>query len=179
MKKSNKKSSSLKKTALIAINVAIIILSSWICIPFTVNFTLQTLTIFIICGLFDFPVSMLSVAVYIALGAVGLPVFSSFGAGVSALFGPTGGFIFAFLTVPIIFFMLKRQNIKGKLILLPMLISQMLIYLIGALWFCFVYASDTPFVNALLMCVVPFIITDIVKIILATVIYLRLPKNNF
>ena len=81
----------------IAMMTALLAICSWITIPFAVPFTMQTFAVFlalIICGGVE---GSIAIAVYIALGAVGIPVFSGFSGGVSALIGPTGGYIFGFL----------------------------------------------------------------------------------
>ena len=41
-------------------------------------------------------------AVYLALGAVGLPVFSGYGAGLAKLAGPTGGYLVGYLLMAFI-----------------------------------------------------------------------------
>ncbi|MBO7310572.1 MAG: biotin transporter BioY, partial [Clostridia bacterium] len=82
------------------------------------------------------------------------------------------------LLIPIIFLLFKIRGVQKKLMFLPMLISQTLIYLAGAMWFCFAYSPETSFTEALLLCVVPFIIPDLIKAAIAVVISLRLPKFN-
>ena len=67
-------------------------------IPITlVTVTAQTLVLNLIALLLDRRKAALTVAVWILLGAVGIPVYSGGRGGLSELVGPTGGFIFAFL----------------------------------------------------------------------------------
>ena len=93
----NLKNKKLYKLVLSAMFVAVIAICSWISIPTTVPFTLQTLGIFIAAGLLGWKYGTLSVAVYILLGLVGVPVFANFSSGVGAIMGPTGGYIIGFL----------------------------------------------------------------------------------
>ena len=60
---------------------AITVLCAWLTIPTAVPFTMQTLAVFLTAQLLPVQYSLLSVAVYIGLGVVGLPVFS----GITAL----------------------------------------------------------------------------------------------
>ena len=82
--------------ALIALFAALIAICAWISIPAPVPFTLQTMAVFLAVGLLGGKRGTIAVAVYIMLGAVGLPVFSGFNGGIGALLGPTGGYLIAY-----------------------------------------------------------------------------------
>ncbi len=166
----------VKNIAAVSMCTALIVISSWLTFPFAVNFTLQTFAIFLVCLLFDLKISLSSVILYLLIGIVGIPVFSGFGAGASALLGPTGGFLISFLTFPLII-----AALKSKMRILSMLISTVISYIFGTLWYYFIYAggSDTGMLGILGICVVPFIIPDIIKIFLADALYRRLHKINF
>lgn len=170
----------VKDMAVIAANAAIISVSAWISIPFAVNFTLQTLAVFTVCSVFDFRRSILSVFIYILIGLCGIPVFSGFAAGPSAIFGPTGGYLIAFLFVPVImriFAIRNRKTVFSRILI--MLAALIAVYVFGSLWFYFVYASGTVgFSGIILSCVIPFIIPDVIKIFIAATISLRMSKIN-
>lgn len=172
--------SRIKDITAVAVNVAIIVVSSWISIPWAVNFSLQTLAIFTVCSVFDFRRSILSVSIYIMLGVCGLPVFSGFSAGPAALLGPTGGYIFGFLFVPVIMQLLRTKNKKSIFLRISvMLMALCVIYAFGTLWYYFGYSSgDGGILQILTICVIPFIVPDILKIILAAVISSRLSALN-
>ena len=87
----------IRDMAYISLSAAVIAVCAWITVPFTVPFTMQTFAVFLAVLLFGSARGMLSILLYIALGAVGLPVFSSFGGGIGVLIGPTGGYIIGFL----------------------------------------------------------------------------------
>jgi biotin transport system substrate-specific component len=61
-----------------------------------VPFTLQTLVVVIAGALLGARKGALSMLVYLAAGALGMPVFSSGGFGLATLFGPTGGYLLSF-----------------------------------------------------------------------------------
>ena len=80
-----------------ALFAALIAICSWISIPTAVPFTLQTFAVFLALGVLGGKLGTLSVAVYLLLGAVGLPVFAGFQGGLGALLGATGGYLAGFL----------------------------------------------------------------------------------
>ena len=113
------------------------------------------------------------------LGVIGVPVFSGFGAGISAVLGPTGGFLVSFLLFPII---INLFNFRSKFAfrILSMTVCMLLCYILGTLWYYFGYggAGEESVFGILAVCVFPFIIPDIIKIFLAATVYSRLSKIN-
>ena len=86
-----------------AVCAALIAICAWITVPAAVPFTLQTFAIFFVLSLLGGKRGTIAILVYILLGAVGLPVFSGFNGGLGALLGTTGGYIFGFLFIGLIF----------------------------------------------------------------------------
>ena len=76
-----------------AMFAVLIAVCSWISIPATVPFTLQTFGIFVTVGILGGKRGSVSVLIYLLLGAVGIPVFAGFKGGIGALLGTTGGYI--------------------------------------------------------------------------------------
>ena len=66
----------------IGLFTVLIAICSWISIPTTVPFTLQTLGVFLTIGLLGGKRGTISIIIYIVLGAVGLPLFAGFSGGV-------------------------------------------------------------------------------------------------
>lgn len=158
----------INKMLYIAIFSALIAVSSWISIPSAVPFTMQTFALFFAFMTLGGASGALASAVYIALGIVGLPVFSGFGAGIGAVFGAGGGFIIAFPLSGILYAALERLFGMGrKRKIAYSFISLVLIYACGSLWFSFVYANGTGIIEALTLTVLPFLLPDTVKILLA------------
>lgn len=170
---------SIKALVCIALNVSFITVCSWISLPFTVSFTLQTFAIFLIAFLFSAKVCLLSVLTYISIGFLGVPVFSGFQAGPTALFGATGGYLIGF--IPCVFltsFIAKKTKGNSLSLFFASLIGLIICYFFGTLWYVIVYMSFTDIFKSLIFastyCVLPFIIPDIIKILLAITISKRL-----
>lgn len=90
--------------AYIALMVALMAICAWITLPIgPVPFTMQTFAVFAALGLLGGRRGTLAVVVYLLLGAVGLPVFSGFNSGLSALLGPTGGYLVGFLVSALLY----------------------------------------------------------------------------
>lgn len=179
VKKSGKKITTAD-IVVIALSAALIAVCSWISIPMTVPFTLQTFAVFTVAGLFGAKRGTLSVLVYILLGAVGVPVFAGFSGGIDKLLGLTGGYIVGFIFTALIVGIVS-DKFEHKLV--PMIISMLLglivCYAIGTVWFMVVYANTTGAIglgSVLGMCVIPFIIPDCVKIAFAIAISNRVGK---
>ncbi len=154
-----------------AICVAILVVCSWISIPLgQIPFTLQTYAVFAILLTFGLKLSLWSIIAYIVLGIIGVPVFSNFGGGIGYLLGPTGGFIFGFiLTIIISSLFNKATQNKPALKFLSLFIGLLSCYLTGVLWFCVTTTGFTAqgILSALYLCVLPYVIPDATKIILA------------
>ena len=80
----------------IGLFAALIAVCAWIAIPLTVSVTLQTLGVCLAGGLLGCRRATLATVIYVLLGIIGLPVFTGFGSGISAVSGPTGGYIIGF-----------------------------------------------------------------------------------
>lgn len=158
---------------------ALICVTSFIALPSPIPFTLQIMAVFIISGILKTTTAFLSVLIYLLIGALGLPVFSGFKGGLGALFGTSGGYLISFLVIPIIMgiFDLTLKNRRLSLIL-GMAISLFFVYLFGTLWYTFVYALEgrtgLSFVSAFSVCVLPFLVPDIIKIIISVIIIPKL-----
>ncbi|MBQ9691449.1 MAG: biotin transporter BioY [Eggerthellaceae bacterium] len=82
----------------IGLATALITMSAWVTIPFgPVPFTLQTMMLVFIVLLLPQRQSIPAVALYVALGALGLPVFSGMRGGIGILLGTSGGFLYGFI----------------------------------------------------------------------------------
>lgn len=161
----------------IAIVSALLCLSALIYIPFAVPITLQTLVLFLSLFSMGGRRTSIATAVYIALGALGLPVFSGFLGGIARLFDATGGYILGMLLGAICFWLLERlMPDKRPYIAVRAAVSLFVIYLAGAVWYAFVYLGDKSLGCLISVCVLPFVIPDAIKIYVAYIISKRIPK---
>ena len=158
----------LSRAALFA---ALIAICSWISIPTAVPFTLQTFAVFLALGVLGGKLGTLSVAVYLLLGAVGLPVFAGFQGGLGALLGTTGGYLAGFLLTALTVWGAERRLGKSApVFLVSCLLGLALCYLFGSVWFAAVYAAASGPVGlaaVLGWCVFPFVLPDLAKLALA------------
>ena len=88
--------------AAIAMSVALIAVCSWISVPTTIPFTMQTFAVCLVAAVFGLRHGVWAVLCYILLGAVGAPVFAGFSGGFGVLLGTTGGYILGFVFTALI-----------------------------------------------------------------------------
>ena len=162
----------------IAVFAVLIAICSWISIPMTVPFTLQTFAVFLAVGVLGGKRGSLAVLVYILLGAIGIPVFSGFSGGIGILLGNTGGYIIGFLFSALVMWLIERFfGRKTWVLAVSMVVGLIVCYVFGTVWFMIVYAQNAGAVGlatVLGWCVIPFIIPDLVKIALALTLSKRL-----
>ena len=117
----------------------------------------------------------LAMAAYALLGAVGVPVFSGFAAGPAVLFGKTGGYILGYiLCAAIVGAMTRRIGFTFPKVCAAMVVGVAVCYAFGTAWF--MVLTKMNLMTSLTYCVIPFLPGDAVKIVLATVLALRLKK---
>ncbi|MDR2355080.1 MAG: biotin transporter BioY [Clostridiales Family XIII bacterium] len=147
-------------------------------LPFTpVPVSLATLAVLLAGGILGAKFGALSQVVYILLGAIGLPVFAGFTAGVGILAGPTGGYIVGYIAaasvVGLLCGRLKGAGIRAMAVLAgAMVLGMCACYALGTAWF--MYLTNTPLLAALGLCVFPFIPGDLFKIVVAAFLCGRL-----
>lgn len=138
-------------------------------LPFTpIPVNLATLAVLLCGAVLGVRDAVLCQLCYVFLGAVGIPVFAKFGAGIGTLVGPTGGYILGYiLAAALVGFLALRITLPGA-----MLTAMLACYLIGTLWFMIL--TGTTLLPALISCVIPFLPGDVLKIIAAILIAKRL-----
>ena len=166
MNESNRSFSSW--TILTPLFTALIAAGAFIKIPIgAVPITLQTLFCFLLALLLPVKNATISVALYLLLGAIGLPIFTT-GGGIAALTGPTGGFLFALLPASIVGSLIAQKKRDSILFnVLVILVMEVIIYFGGVSYLK--YSRDLTFKSAMLAGCVPFIPGDILKIIVASI----------
>ena len=153
---------------------------SWICIPTTPPFTMQTFGVFVTVAVLGGKRGSLAVFIYLLLGAVGIPVFSGFTGGLGILLGNNGGYIVGFLLTA--FFMWAMESVFGQrkwVLILSMFLGLLICYVFGTCWFMTLYAQnagEVGLLTALGWCVFPFVIPDFLKIVLALFFHRKIKK---
>lgn len=169
------------------LSIAFITISAWITVPFgPIPFTLQTLAIMLTLFVLSPRAALLSIGGYLLLGAVGLPVFSSFKGGLAALLGPTGGFIGGFFVgaavslsvcqvlkrIPV-FNRQTKRNFFGSSVQVGALLLNIVkgiiflavLYVFG--WAQLMVVGNLSPEAAFLAAVAPFVVIDAVKLVAA------------
>ena len=142
-----------------------------------IPFTLQTFGVFAAMLFLGGRRSLYAVAVYLLLGAVGLPVFSGFRGGVGVLLEATGGYLLGFLLCPLVYRLTTARSSRASAQLLGCLLGLLACYGFGTLWYLLLYgggqAGLLPILSA---CVLPFLFPDLIKLALAFLLHRRLGR---
>ncbi len=158
-------------TVLVISSSFLIALSAQIAIslPFTpVPVTAQTLAVLLIGAVLGSKRGVLALLVYLSEGAAGFPVFAGGKSGLIWLAGPTGGYLIGFVVAAFITGFLAERKWDRRVItsFLAMLIGNVIIFIFGLL----VLQSYVGMDKVLALGLYPFILGDIVKLALATIL---------
>ncbi len=158
--------------ALISLFTAIICICSWLSIPMGVPVSLQTFAVFTAAAVLGAKKAVISVIIYILLGLTGVPVFTGFKSGSAVVAGPTGGYLIGFIFAAVIIGVMSSSFSQKKwAIPLSMVTGQIICYAFGSVWYKYIYLnSDISLVEVLMICVVPFIVPDIIKLTVAAIL---------
>jgi biotin transport system substrate-specific component len=156
--------SRLVRAAVLALlGSALLTLSAKFQVPFyPVPMTMQTLVVLLIGIAFGARLGVATVALYLAEGAVGLPVFAGTpekGIGLAYMMGPTGGYLLGFVLAAAIAGWTVERRRDGAGLALAVVAGSIAIYVPGVLWL----ASFVGFGKALELGLVPFVWSDLLK----------------
>jgi biotin transport system substrate-specific component len=165
-----------KKMVFTALFAALICVMALFNIPIgPVPISLATFAIYIAASVIDWKHGTLAVLVYIAIGLIGVPVFSGITGGIQKLVGPTGGFLVGYIVCALVTGLIVDKYEEKKWIYpVAMVAGTALLYACGTAWY--MVSLKQTLAAALMTCVVPFLIGDAVKIVLASVISPRIRK---
>lgn len=123
---------------------------------------------------------IISQIVYIFMGIIGLPVFGHFSSGFGTLVGPTGGYIVGYVITAFVVGTINENNYlnskleKTILYVFSMVCGIISCYICGTIYF--MYLTKMNVTESLFLCVIPFLLGDFIKIIIAT--FLTKKINN-
>ena len=138
-------------------------------LPFSpVPITGQTFAVLLLAALYGHNRGGLTVLTYLILGIAGRPVFASGTFGIATIIGPTGGYLVGFLPAAYIVGFLSKKGWDRKVwtTATSMIIGNVVIYLVGTTWLSRFVGWD----NVLQTGLIPFLIGDGAKIVLATLL---------
>ena len=155
---------------------ALICVCSFVSIPLVIPITLQLFGVYLALFTLGGRRGLFCVLLYIFIGAIGLPVFSGFSGGISRLFDATGGYIFGFVILSLVYIALSKLLPRRRMFTaLSSVLSLISLYLTGSMWYAFVYLDGCEsLTHVLLVSVLPFIIPDVTKIFMAYIISKRI-----
>jgi biotin transport system substrate-specific component len=165
---SSTKSGALRAAVLMVLGTVALWLSAKIQVPLIpVPITMQTLVVLVIGVAYGWKLGGATVLLYLAEGAVGLPVFAgnwSEGGGIHHLYGPTAGYLVGFAVAAAICGALAERSWDRSLLKAgaAMVIGNLVIYALGLTWL----AIQIGLSDALKYGLVPFLVGDALKIVL-------------
>lgn len=141
-----------------------------------VPIALNGFAIFLTAYLLGCKKATISFVVYLIIGAVGLPVFSNYGAGFAKLVGPTGGYLVGYIFMAAIAGAFAENKNNSILIaVIGMVIGSVTDMAFGTAWY--MISGGVPFMKALMACVVPFLPGNAVKIAAAAIVGVQVEKR--
>lgn len=143
-------------------------------IPSGVPVTMQTFAVALTGFVLAWKLGVVSTLVYILLGAVGVPVFTGFHGGVQVLVNYTGGFIWGVIVMVFLCGVAAEKSNKAVAALLS-LAGLAVCHLFGVIQFMFVMKRG--FVESFLLASAPYIIKDIISVVLAYMIGSQIRKR--
>ena len=162
---------SIQNLTLTALMAAVLCIVGPIVLPIgMVPMSFANMAIYLTIILLDKKQAVISTAIYLLIGFVGIPVFAGFSAGAGKLFGPTGGYLIGYLILSFLGgSILERGKQQGKRKISNQLwalsVGNFGLYFIGTLWL--MYQSKLNLIAALSVGVFPFIVFDVIKMFLA------------
>ena len=161
-----------KQMVLIALMTAVTCVLGPLSIPLPfspVPISLTNFAIFLAIFVLGMKNGTISFIIYLLLGAVGVPVFSSFRGGLQVLAGPTGGYLIGFIFLALIMgFALDHFDRKLVPTIIGMIIGMAVCYAFGTVWLAKLLSLS--FEEGLMMGVIPYLAGDVAKIIIAAIV---------
>ena len=172
--------SKIKQMTFIALMAAIISVIAPISLPIVgeVPISLATFGVMLAGAVLGSKNGTIATAIYLLLGAIGVPVFAGYTSGVGILVGVTGGYLIGYLPLAycsgLSFANNKNLSIRTLETIIGMIIGTVILYIIGTAWF--MYVTKMNLVGALMACVIPFIPGDVIKIVLVAILAPQLER---
>lgn len=161
-----------KQMVLIALMTAVTCVLGPLSIPLPfspVPISLTNFAIFLAIFVLGMKSGTISFIIYLLLGAIGVPVFSSFRGGLQVLAGPTGGYLIGFIFLALIMgFALEHFDRKLVPTIIGMIIGMAVCYAFGTVWLAKLLSLS--FKEGLMMGVIPYLPGDTAKIIIAAIV---------
>ncbi|MCI8834122.1 MAG: biotin transporter BioY [Ruminococcus sp.] len=143
--------------------------------PLGVPMTMQTFAVTLAGVILGAKRGAISMAVYVLLGAVGVPVLANFSGGFQHLIGPTGGFLLSFPIMAYLIGMGTEFRKRKGMFLLFLILGTVVNYVVGVVMFCLLMQSSLW--TGISACVLPFLPTAVIKAAAASVLGLQVRER--
>ena len=153
----------LRMVVLASLMAALTAVGAYIYVPIgPVPIILSTLFVILSGLLLGSRWGLTSMALYLLVGAIGLPVFAGGKGGFAHFMGPTGGYLFGYLFASWITGFISERS-RGRMIIdiFAVIIGSLLLYAVGVPWLKIV--TQMSWAKALMVGVLPFMIGDAIK----------------
>lgn len=166
----------IRKDVVAALFAALTAIFTQLVIPIQpVPITLGTMAVMMAGAVLGKHYGPLSIIIYVLLGAAGLPVFAMARGGVSVIAGPGGGFILGYIVMAFaVGLCTEKWGHSMKALIPAMAIGCLVVYICGVAWFMALTGSGLW--AAIVMCMLPFLPGDAVKILLGAFLVNRYKK---
>lgn len=170
----------VKKLTFVSLFAALIAVSGFISIPLPgtpIPIVLQNMLV-VLTGVLLGPVLGTSATVlFLLLGALGLPIFSGGTGGIARFLGPTGGFLYGYAIATLVASLIARRpsvqyKTSLKVIILSVVVAFVSMYVPGVIHFMLTLKKSLK--DTMILCVLPYIPLDIVKMVLCVILGIKL-----
>ncbi|MFC6181139.1 biotin transporter BioY [Lactiplantibacillus daowaiensis] len=160
----------LLKQLIIAAELAVgLAICSKITIPLgLIPLTGQTLAVGLIASIVPTVVGTWAIGIYLLLGLIGIPVFASSAAGLAALFGPTGGYLWGFFLYVWIVGAFYKYTKRTPALIFGNIFGAIIQLFAGTYWL--VLSAKMTWTAAISTGVVPFLLPALIKVVLVVVV---------
>ena len=160
----------LKQAGLVALGVAILAVCAKIAVPmWPVPITMGTFAVLTLGAAYGPRLGLVTILAYMALGALGAPIFAGETGGIAYMIGGTGGYLVGYVLATLALGLAARRGLDRSVggMALALLVGNALIYVPGLLWLGQLYGWDQPILQWGLT---PFLIGDAIKLALAAML---------
>ena len=147
----------LRRNVITALFAAFLCILSPLSIPVgALPVSLGTFCVAVLALVADRRCALMALLAYVALGAVGLPVFAGFVGGGHTLVGPTGGYLFGYIPMALVVSVVVGKTSSVWRTAAGLVLGQLVCYGFGAAWYA-VTVNVSP-IAAVMVGVVPFLV---------------------
>ena len=165
----------IKSFLFVVLGSFLLAISSKIQTPFTlVPATMQTFVVLLLGIIMGYKLAVATIILYLIEGSLGLPVFAK-GGSLIYLMGPTGGYLIGFIFTAFLAGKIKTTN-EPIIVFIKLLLSVSTAYLLGLLGLWNYMGVEKNFSEVFLIGAQPFLIIEIYKILILTVLSKQLLK---